>query len=165
MLGILLSDMKWRLKCKLFAYFLGTIVILPLSLTISQAESLEDKAITFVKNINAIELDSKLPKEPFAIWFSKVVGLNAQIYWETNDCGEQTGTSADIGRDFPLCVEVGAVLLDGRRLVIMIAVGTFKKGVEGKPELFWAFIEHKGHFFTVRPLHKLPKALLISTEK
>lgn len=146
-------------------YFFITMVALLLNLTISQAESLEDKAIVLVKNINAIELDSKLPKEPFDIWFTKIVGPNVQIRWETNDCGEQTGTPVDIGRDFPLCVEVGAVLLDGRRVGIMIAVGTFKKGIEGKPELFWAFIEHKGHFFTVRPLHKLQKALLISTEK
>lgn len=128
-------------------------------------ESLADNAIALVKNIDATELDSGLPKQPFAIWFSKITGPNAQVHWETNDCGEQTGTTADINRDFPFCVEVDAGLPDGRQLGIMIAVGTYKKEIEGKPVCWWAFIEHKGHFYNVSHLHKLQEALRMSIEK
>lgn len=160
---IYLEEKEIKMQIRRICSFTMIITLL-LSLAISWAESLEDKAITLVKNIDAVELDSELPKQPFAIWFGKIVGANAQTLWETNDCGEQSGTSADIGRDFPLCVEVDATLSDGRQVGIMIAVGTFEKGV-GKPQVFWAFIKQKEHLYDVPRLRELQKMIWNSTEK
>ena len=53
-----------------------------------------------------------------------------KIKYEVNDCGEQTGTSADKGRDFPMCVEAMADSLDVH-ISVVLGVGTFKRGILG----------------------------------
>src|SRR3989454_8681914 len=86
------------------------------------------KAIACVKQMPVSELDSTLPSISFEKWLGIEAGREADIRWEVNDCGEQTGTAADRGRDFPMCVEADAAMKDKRSIVIMIAVGSFKKG-------------------------------------
>lgn len=123
------------------------------------AQTLETRAIARVKHTPASRLEAGLPKQRFADWFKKVVGPSAKIDWELDDCGEQTGTSADIGRDFPACVTAAAVLPDGRTVLVSIVVGTLKKGLVAAPAVRLIAIGRKGQFTDVPRLRDLPKAV------
>jgi protein TonB len=50
-------------------------------------------------------------------------------------------------------------LPDGRKVFVVISVGTFKKGLNGKPQLFRAFIEHNEEFYQASRLSDLPEML------
>ncbi|MGB9105471.1 MAG: hypothetical protein WCC59_11990, partial [Terriglobales bacterium] len=91
------------------------------------------KAIAHTKAILVSQLDPKLPAIGFERWLIKEAGEGAEIRWEVNDCGEQTGTAEDRGSDFPLCVEAEAHMRDKRVIVVSIAVGTYQSGIAGKP--------------------------------
>ena len=122
-------------------------------------QSLDERAIGFAKALPVSRLDARMPRQPFDAWFQKLVGSQAKVTWETNDCGEQTGSPADAQRDFPICVEVGAALADGRKVAVQIAVGTFQKGISGRPVVWWAAIEDHGSTEHVRRLRDLAAAL------
>jgi len=77
----------------------------------------------------------------------------AQIAWESNDCGEQDGFTARA--DIPLCGEASATLADGRKLTVMIGVGTSRKGVQGAPGVWFLSVQDK----TSTHLSDLPKFL------
>jgi hypothetical protein len=99
----------------------------------SAQTSQERKAISYAKSIPVSQLDKKLPAIPFERWLTATAGAGAQVTWGVNDCGEQTGTTIDNSRDFPICVEVTARMRDDREIVVSIAVGSFKQGIHGKP--------------------------------
>jgi len=113
------------------------LVVLFTAVVAGAQTSQERKAIAFAKAIPVFQLDSKLSSIPFERWLTTVAGAGAQMTWEVNDCGEQTGTTVDNRRDFPMCVEVNAQMRDQREIVISIAVGSFKQGVHGKPSTWW----------------------------
>src|SRR5712692_2417981 len=73
----------------------------------------EKRAIAYAKRIPVSRFDASLTEQRFGEWLRAIVGSHVKIKWEVNDCGEQTGTAADIGRDFPSCVEADAELSDG----------------------------------------------------
>ena len=100
------------------------------------------KAIAHTKAILVSQLDPKLPAIPFERWLIKEAGEGAQISWEVNDCGEQTATGEDRDSDFPLCVEAEAHLRDKRVIVVSIAVGTYQRGISGKPATWWITVGH-----------------------
>lgn len=100
------------------------------------------KAIAHAKAILVSQLDLKLPAVPFESWLIKEAGEGAQISWEVNDCGEQTGTAEDRDSDFPLCVEAEAHMRDKRVIVVSIAVGTYQSGIAGKPVTWWITVGH-----------------------
>jgi hypothetical protein len=112
------------------------LVLLVGSSAVAQT-SQERKAIAFAKAVPVSQLDSKLPPIPFERWLTSIAGAGAQMTWEVNDCGEQTGTTIDNGRDFPICVEVNAEMRDNREIAVSINVGSFKQGVHGKPSTWW----------------------------
>lgn len=95
------------------------------------------KLIAYAKAIPVSQLDPKLPAVAFERWLEKEAGPGAQISWEVNDCGEQTGSPEDAGSDFPICVEANANLADKRVIVVSIAVGTYHRGIYGKPVPWW----------------------------
>ena len=102
------------------------------------------KAIDYTKAILVSKLDPKLPNIPFERWLLKEAGEGAQIHWEVNDCGEQTGTAEEqeSETDIPMCVEAEAHLRDKRVVVIGVAVGTFQGGITGKPTTWWITVGH-----------------------
>jgi hypothetical protein len=138
----------------LFAVMMGVTVLLGAAVP-SFSESRDKKAIARAKRIDVAILDTKLPNQRFADWFKNTVGAGARIFWEVNDCGEQTGSSADVGRDFPLCAQAEAQLSDGRKVVIRISVGTFIKGLWGTPRLYDCYIDNQGRLVTVKSLSAL----------
>jgi TonB family protein len=107
----------------------------------------------------ASDLDEALPTRLFADWFDKIVGPNAGVVWQLTECGEQIGAPGQPGYDLPACAEINATLQDGRRVFVAISVGTFKKGLTGKPTFFRAVIEHNERFYRVRRLRDLPDML------
>jgi hypothetical protein len=97
------------------------------------------KAIAYTKAILVSKLDPKLPGISFERWLIKEAGEGAQINWEVNDCGEQTGTpeEQESENDIPMCVEAEARMRDKRVIVVGIAVGTYQRGITGKPSTWW----------------------------
>jgi TonB family protein len=124
-----------------------------------QIESFEKQAISSAQVMSASDLDEALPNRPFARWFNKVIGPKAGVVWQLTECGEQIGAPGETGQDLPACAEINAKLPDGRNLFIAISVGTFKKGLTGKPTFFCAFIEQNERLYRVRRLSDLPETL------
>jgi TonB family protein len=140
------------------------LVFLSLSLCLcgsvaGQTESFEKRAISSAQEMSASELDAALPNRPFASWFSEVIGPKAGVVWQLTECGERIAASGEAGHDLPACAEINASLPDGRKVFVAISVGTFKKGVTGKPSFFRAVIVQKERFYQVRRLSELPERL------
>ena len=95
-----------------------------------------------VKKLLAVTLDPALPRESLAAWMTRVAGPKGKVFWEVNDCGEQSGDAArDEGRDMPACVQASLFVPDGREFGVLISVGTWEKGFVGAPrvrQVYWA---------------------------
>lgn len=135
-----------------------------LSISGSQADSQarDARAIAVAKNTSVHRLDPSLPEKSLAKWLREVVGPQAPIAWEVNDCGEQTGNpEADKGRDFPICVEAQVALRQKSRLSVSVSVGTLKTGVQpGSVGLAYAVIVRPdGTARTIRKLSQVPEAI------
>jgi TonB family protein len=81
------------------------------------------------------------------------------VVWQLTECREQLVAPDKAGQDLPACAEVNANLPDGRKVFVVISVGTFKKGLTGKPALFRAVIEQNEQFYQASRLSELPEML------
>jgi TonB family protein len=124
-----------------------------------QTGSFEKQAISSAQEMSASDLDAALPDRPFASWFSEVVGPKAGVVWQLTECGERIAASGEAGNDLPACAEVNASLPGGRKVFVVMSVGTFKKGLTGKPSFFRAVIEYNERFYQVSRLSDLPEKL------
>jgi protein TonB len=124
-----------------------------------QIESFEKQALSSVQGMSASDLDARLSGSPFAIWINQIIGPKAGVVWQLTECGERIVASDGPGHDLPACAEVNANLPDGRRVFVAISVGTFKKGLNGKPAFFSAAIEQNLQLYPVRRLSDLPEML------
>jgi len=136
-----------------------TLIALSLFLNNEPAQSLEKQAVSDTQRTLASDLDAELPSLPFTDWFGKVVGPGAGVVWQLSECGEQVDAAPNGDGDTQACVEVNATLSDGRRAIVMIVVGTFKKGVTGAPAFRFGVIEHKGKLRPIRRLSDLQNLL------
>ncbi len=143
----------------MFCLVISILGILSLSSQLQAPILSEKRAVTGAQSVFASQLDAKLPTRPFADWFRQVVGPQAGVTWQLNECGEHPSILISQGRDLPACAEVNALLPDERKVVVMIQVGTFKKGIIGIPEFFFAAIEQRGELSPVGQLHDLPEML------
>jgi TonB family protein len=109
--------------------------------------------------MSASDLDAALPNRPFAGWFSEVIGPKAGVVWQLTECGDPLTASGEAGQDLRACAEVNASLPGGRKVFVVISVGTFKKGLAGKPSFFSAVIEQNERLYQVRRLSELPQRL------
>jgi TonB family protein len=125
----------------------------------TQTDSLEKQALSLVRAMPASALDAELPGRPFASWFEHLTGPKAGVIWQLTECGEQIVAPDQKGQDLPACAEVNASLPDGRKVFVRISVGTFKKGLTGKPVLFLAVIEQNKQFYHAGRLSDLPEML------
>ncbi len=120
------------------------------------------QALASVQGMPASELDAELPGLPFASWFSQIAGPRAGVVWQLTECDDQIVAPDNMdktGRDLPACAEVNATLPDGRKVFVVISVGTFKKGMIGKPAFFGAAIEQNEQLYQVHSLRALPEIL------
>jgi TonB family protein len=125
----------------------------------TQVESFEKQSISSVQKMSASELDEALPDRPFANWFNETIGTDAGVVWQLTQCGEQITAPGETEQDQPACAEITAYLLDKRRVYVAISIGTFKKGLTGKPSFFLAVIEQNEQLYPVRRLSGLPEML------
>lgn len=126
---------------------------------VTMAQQDETRVVNYARRIKASTLDSSLPRTTIETWFRSVVGPKANISWEANDCGEQTGASEPARVDVPMCAQVEAKLTGDRKVGIFIGVGTFRKGIFGKPKVFFAYINDSGNIRHVSALGELPALL------
>jgi TonB family protein len=136
-----------------------TLIALSLFLNNEPAQSLEKQAVSDTQRALASDLDAELPKLPFTDWFGKVVGPGAGVVWQLSECGERIDAAPNGDGDTQACVEVNTILSDGRKVIVMIAVGTFKKGVTGPPAFRFGVIEQNGVLRPIRRLRDLQKLL------
>jgi TonB family protein len=120
---------------------------------------LEKRAVAGIQRILASEIDAELPRLPFANWFRQVVGPEAGVVWQLSECIEKASAPPGSTADIPACVEVNTILRDERRVIVMITVGTFKRGVIGAPAFQLGVIEDKDELYTINRLRDLPKLL------
>src|SRR5215510_5288788 len=124
-----------------------------------QVDSFEKQALSLVRAMPASALDAELPGRSFGSWFEQLTGPKAGVIWQLTECGDQIVAPEKTGQDLPACAEVNANLPDGRKVFVRISVGTFKKGLTGKPVLFLAVIEQNEHFYQASRLSDLPEML------
>jgi TonB family protein len=125
----------------------------------TQTDSFEKQALSLVRAMPASALDAELPGRSFGSWFEQLAGPKAGVIWQLTECGEQIVAPDKTGQDLPACAEVNASLPDGRKVFVRISVGTFKKGLTGKPVLFLAVIERNDQFYQASRLSDLPGML------
>ena len=139
-----------------------SIAILFVASILAQAQSKHsaESILARAKSTDVSRLDSRLPRQHFDDWFRSVVGPPAEIRWEANDCGEQTGGKADKRRDLPICAQAEALLSDGRKVIVTIAVGTMKKGLTRVPGgMYYSVVEQGKKLDTIKRLGDLPEML------
>jgi len=120
---------------------------------------LEKRALADAQRVPAQELDPELPNLPFANWLKQVVGSEAGMVWQLSECGETAGASSNPAADIRACVEVNTILSDGRKVIVMIAVGTFKKGLTGPPAFGFGVIDQNGELRSIQRLRDLQNLL------
>ena len=125
----------------------------------TQAVSFEKRAISSAQEISASDLDEALPDRPFSGWFNETIGPDAGVVWQLTQCGDPITVPGETGQDLPACAEINALLPDGRKVYVAISVGTFKKGLTGKPSFLLAVIEQNEQLYPVRRLSDLPERL------
>jgi len=126
---------------------------------VSQSPRNEAQSVIRIKRLDVSKLDPGLPKQPFAAWLTNFVDSKSKITWEINDCGEQTGDSADKERNIPTCVQAEATTSSRWRIIVMIQIGTIKNGGLTKPVIKDAFIQRGNESITARSLSDLATLL------
>src|SRR5262249_13742913 len=129
------------------------------SQTSAQTALTESQAVLHAQNTIATQLDPALPPRPFGKWFDQVVGDEAGVTWQLRDCGEQKEIGATAIDDIAACVEVTAMFPNERMIVVMTTVGTFNKGIIGKPRIQFIVIEEYGRLKELKKLSGLPAVL------
>jgi TonB family protein len=132
------------------------LVICVVTTSSAQIAELEKEALASVQRRLASSLDEGLPRRPFGSWIKDVTGERAGVVWQLSECGDPED-GKDKSGDMPACTEVNAVLPNGSKVIIMILVGTFMKGLKGPPTFFGAVIEQNDQFYRVNRLRDLPK--------
>jgi TonB family protein len=140
---------------------LSILMTLSLFLILTQTKQLllEKQAIADTQRTLASTLDSGLPEISFADWHEKVVGRKTGVLWQLSECGDQVEANVNATGDTRACVEVNTILPDGRKVILMIAVGTFKKGVTGAPAFRFGVIQQKDQLRPIRRLRDLEDQL------
>lgn len=124
-----------------------------------RANEPEQEAIQRAKSTLVSSLDSSLPKVSLEFFLNYESG-GADLRWQVNDCGEQTGNPpTDRGNDSPMCVEAHFAK-NQADVTVLVSVGTFQKGPSGAPALFKVTVRSpSGKIHSLRRLGELPKEL------
>lgn len=136
----------------------ASLFLVGASVVTAQIAALEKQALSFVQRLPASQLDSQLSGASFGDWLKQTVGPQAGVLWQLADCADAAGPQSLTG-DSSACVEAIAALADGRKVNVLIQVGTFKKGLSDKPNFLAAAIEQDDELYPVRQLHALPNLL------
>ena len=97
----------------------------------------ESLAIATAKSAAVQAIDSTQSVAGFESWFTDLVGPDARIFWEANDCGEGTGSPADSAIQIPLCVETRAEWEDGTAFVWLVLGSSYRVVDVNPPQVFY----------------------------
>jgi TonB family protein len=135
-------------------------------------QPMEKQALTIAQQVPVNVLDRTLTGSQFSSWFEQVVGQKSGVIWQLGECGQPNidptlastqysaqGTAQLVSGDMPACVEANAILPDGRKVVVMIRVGSFRKGITENPGFNFAMIEQEGELHLIKRLSDLPVRL------
>jgi TonB family protein len=134
-------------------------IAIVLCIWLQQTELLEKQALSLVQRTPAFDLDPALPNVSLGTWFNQLVGSRAGVIWQLSECGEAIAGQNNEGTDLPACMEANAILANGRKVVIAIQIGTFKKGLAGKASFHFGAVEYEKKLLPVKRLSELPKLL------
>jgi TonB family protein len=121
--------------------------------------SLEKQALNLVQRTQASDLDPALPNVAVNLWFNQLVGPRAGINWQLSECGEPIAGPDGKDPDLPACIGANAILQDGRKVMLTILIGTFKKGLTGKASFDFAVVESEAQLRAVKKLSDLPRLI------
>src|SRR5262245_43104896 len=96
-------DRGLNLKKRMPAFAITTVWILLWSSSFQVPAMSEKQAMAKAQSILASELDTKLPSRPFASWFRQLVGPEAGVNWQLNECSEQLNLLLAQDQDIPAC--------------------------------------------------------------
>lgn len=140
------------------------VVLVLVGFVDAQTNSRDKTAIEKIKNLSASQLDRELPSIRFPMWLVETVEKGQEIKWEVNDCGEQDGSGRRT--DFPICVDATVKTQDNITVSVCIVVGTYKRGVFGRPELWGIWINaDKKQPQVLMDLKQIPKHILALREE
>lgn len=114
-----------------------------------------DHAVEIARLLPATRYDRDLPGERTDAWIAAHLpdGYLAQWGPAITDCGEGTGTPADVARDMPLCAEVEIRQARELRGYLLLFIGTRQRGIlPGEATLFSGYLTQAGR---ERRLHRL----------
>jgi hypothetical protein len=138
----------------IYCMFVGAMILAATGIAGARSKKLETAVIARAKRTLVSAIEQGMPAEQFGPWFRNVVGLKSVVTWEVNDCGEQTGTDADRGRDFPMCVKAAGAIGSDVIVEVNIQYGTFKRGIlRGTHDIRFVSIGQEGE--PTIPLDKL----------
>lgn len=103
-------------------------------------------------------LDAALPGVPLEDWLG-TLAPGAAVSWEVNDCGEQTGTTADAGRDLPVCAEARLPLPGEAVVHIQVGVGSVLRGVSDERGLYGIFVQRGREIHSFQTLSELARSI------
>lgn len=124
----------------------------------AQGPKFEKQALELVRRTRVSTLEPEMPDRRFEDWFKELAGDRAGVIWQLSECDRGIGVR-EPGADQPACVEANALLKDGRKVVVMVAIGTFKKGITGDPGFYFAIVEQEGQLVSFDRLRDLPAGL------
>jgi hypothetical protein len=119
----------------------------------------EVRSVSAARRVSVSRLDPSLPRMRLDSWLRLVLGPQTRIAWETNDCGEGSGSPSDSSRDLPVCAEASATLRGGATLYLSVAVGSLSIGVHGAPSLWDAVIVRGDSTESFRSLARFARAI------
>jgi len=123
-------------------------------------DAVDRQSIQVAQQASVHAIDTTLADERFDSWLRRIVGPEAAISWESNDCGEQTGSPADSARDIPVCAQALVEWTDSSKAYVWLAVGTMKTGISKEPPvLFWADVESGDSAWECRTLGRLARLI------
>jgi hypothetical protein len=144
-----------RLEASLRNSEYTVIVLAALLSSISAIASADDEYVRQAMSLTARDFDSDLPGQPISDWLRDHISSQYQVVWgeHVTDCGEGTGTSADEGRDMPICVEVALNEGPEMRGCLNLSIGTRDRGfLKGGYKLYFGYIEQGGKKYNFKRL-------------
>ena len=135
---------------------LAAIVICSLSGAARAGDAFVKRALS----LTARDFDQTLPDQPIDVWLRSHIPQRYEVVWgeHATDCGEGTGTTADKGRDIPICLEV--ILKEGSETkgYLALRVGTEKRGLskDGRG-IYFGYLEHAGERYNFQRLSDVLK--------
>jgi TonB family protein len=127
--------------------------------TLQETETLGKQALGLVQRTQASDLDPALPNVSLGTWFNQLVGPHAGVIWQLSECEEALPTPNNEGTDLPACMQAIAVLPNGRKVVIAILIGTFRRGLADKASFRFGVVEYDERLRAVKKLSDLPRLL------